>query len=81
MPREIHKGEISTLSIALNDEAFAALVSGQVAKVRAVAADHMVNVEIILSDIGWPRMFELIRAAMENRPPRELSHPGGRYPR
>jgi hypothetical protein len=63
MTREIHKGEITTLSITLNEEAFGALVSGWVAKVRAAAADHMVNVEIILSDIGFARMRAAIDTA------------------
>jgi hypothetical protein len=62
-----HRGEISTIRIALDEVAFAALVRGDIAHVRGVAVDQTVDVEIILSDIGWQRMFELIRAAMENR--------------
>jgi NOL1/NOP2/fmu family ribosome biogenesis protein len=76
MTRDIHKGEITMLSIALNEEAFDALVRGRVAKVRAAAADHMVNVEITLSDIGFARMRAAIDTAELGLP-----HPGVRYPR
>jgi hypothetical protein len=77
MSRAIHKSA-GVVRVALDDEVFGTLVAGQMATVRGVGADGMVGVEIILSDIGWERMFELIRAAMENR---AAPHPGVRYPR
>jgi hypothetical protein len=74
MTREIDRGGV--VRVALDDEVFAALVAGRMATVRGVGADGMVEVEIILSGLGWERMFELIRAAMENRAaPRKSAFP------
>jgi len=67
MPREIHRGEIAAIRVSLGDEGFAALVRGDIAYLRGVAPDHLVDVEITLADISYARMFELVRAAMENR--------------
>jgi hypothetical protein len=40
--------------VALDDDAFGLLVAGRMATVRGVSADGMVEVEVILSDIGSP---------------------------
>lgn len=66
MTREIHRSG-GVVRVALDGEVFGTLVAGRMATVRGVSADGMVGVEIILSDIGWERMLELIRAAMESR--------------
>lgn len=52
------------IRVVIDEAVFAALVKGEIAPARGVAADHMIEIEIILADIGFARMFALIRAAM-----------------
>jgi hypothetical protein len=52
----MHHGSVSTVRVALNEEAFDRLVAGDMATLRGVTADGIIEVEIILSDIGWTRM-------------------------
>jgi hypothetical protein len=50
--------------VALDEEAFDRLVAGEMATVRGVTADGILQVEIIISDIGFDRMQAgLTRAA------------------
>ena len=51
------------MNIFLRDYDFKKLISGQVVNAtRTHAGDH-VRIQIMLSDIGYDRMIELIRAA------------------
>lgn len=55
---------IATVRVALDETAFRALVKGEVARLRASADDRVVEVQLILSDIGWERMAGALRDAM-----------------
>ena len=63
MGRDIYRGTASLIRVALNEQAFAALVAGDMAIVRGVTADGTVTVEIILSDIGFAEMHQAIERA------------------
>jgi hypothetical protein len=57
----------SVVRVALNEEAFTALVSGQVATVRGYTTAGVVTIEIILSDIGFAQMQRAIERAIDAR--------------
>ena len=51
------------MRVRLDEKAFRALVAGK------VITDRRADVEIILSDIGWPRMLRAIEDAMNAQNP------------
>lgn len=63
-------GEALTIRIVLDEREFRDLVRGKVAKTRSSQGE---DVELILADIGFARMLDIVRAAVaEGMTPQEF---------
>jgi hypothetical protein len=68
----MHHGSVGVVRVALDAAAFDRLVAGEMAVVRGITADGVVQVEIILSDISFGRMRDALDRAGHARVMRDL---------
>jgi hypothetical protein len=56
----MHQGSASVVRAKVDAEAFERLVAGEMAVLRGVTEDNIVQVEIFLCDIGYDRMLAAV---------------------